>query len=186
MTLKYSILGLLATRPMSGYDLKGTFDQSVSYVWNASGSQIYSALRELGRNGLVQAELVVQESRPNKKIYSVTPAGQAALRDWLKEPVPEKFSKDEFLVKLFFGNEVDDSVAVGHLAQFRAHLQEQAEFLEQMRGRLLSRAGTRNVRARRFRRLSLEIKLASIRCAIAEAERIEQELSAPSMGVSSG
>ena len=79
MALKFGILGLLATRPMSGYDLKGTFDQSVSYVWNASGSQIYSALRELERNGYVQAELVVQESRPNKKIYSITPAGLEAL-----------------------------------------------------------------------------------------------------------
>lgn len=186
MTLKYSILGLLATRPMSGYDLKGTFDQSVSYVWNASGSQIYSALRDLERNGLVQAELIVQESRPNKKIYSVTPPGQQALRDWLKAPVPEKFSKDEFLVKLFFGNEVDDTVALQHLVQFREHLQEQADFLEQVRGRLLVSAGARNARARRFRRLSLEIKLASIRCAIAEAERVEHELSAPPMGVFSG
>lgn len=186
MTLKYSILGLLATRPMSGYDLKGTFDQSVSYVWNASGSQIYSALRDLERNGLVEAEVVVQESRPNKKIYRVTPAGRKELRLWLEKPVPEKFSKDEFLVKLFFGNEVDDSITLEHLTQYQQHLQKQLDFLEQTRERLLMSPSSRSTRVRRFRRLSLELKLASIRCLLTEARRAAQEIDSTATGVNVG
>ncbi|MBA3728896.1 MAG: PadR family transcriptional regulator, partial [Actinobacteria bacterium] len=44
MSLRHALLGLLAERPMSGYDLTKVFDSSLAYVWSAKHSQIYPEL----------------------------------------------------------------------------------------------------------------------------------------------
>jgi DNA-binding PadR family transcriptional regulator len=87
-TLRYIILGLLWARPMSGYDIKLAFDRAIASYWNAGNSQIYTTLKSLSQDGLVEAELVVQTTRPNRKVYRLTPAGQAELDRWLQEQVP--------------------------------------------------------------------------------------------------
>src|SRR5579859_4974404 len=107
-TLRYIILGLLGARPMSGYDIKRAFDRALASYWNAGNSQIYTTLKSLNDAKLVEAELIVQKSRPNRKVYRLTPAGQAELDRWLEEDVPERFSKDDFLTKLFFCGETSD------------------------------------------------------------------------------
>src|SRR6476660_8097504 len=94
-TLRYIILGLLGARPMSGYDIKQAFDRALASYWNAGNSQIYTTLKSLSSADLVEAEVIVQKSRPNRKVYRLTPAGQAELDRWLQEEVPERFSKDD-------------------------------------------------------------------------------------------
>src|SRR5213082_39981 len=96
-TLRYIILGLLGARPMSGYDIKQAFDRALASYWNAGNSQIYTTLKSLSDAKLVEAEVIVQKSRPDRKVYHLTPAGQAELDRWLQEDVPERFSKDDFL-----------------------------------------------------------------------------------------
>ena len=41
------ILGLLAVRPLSGYDIKAIVDRSTRFFWAASYGQIYPELRRL-------------------------------------------------------------------------------------------------------------------------------------------
>src|SRR2546422_4759407 len=101
-TLQYIILGLLGARPMSGYDIKRAFDRALASYWNAGNSQIYTTLKKLSDAGMVKVEVIVQTSRPNRKVYHLTESGQAELDRWLQEEVPERFSKDDFLTKLFF------------------------------------------------------------------------------------
>src|SRR5437879_8325629 len=105
-TLRYIILGLLGARPMSGYDIKQAFDRALASYWNAGNSQIYTTLKSLSQAHLVVSEVIVQTSRPNRKVYRLTAAGRAELDHWLAEEVPERFSKDEFLIKLFFCGEI--------------------------------------------------------------------------------
>ena len=52
----YVILGMLAWRPMSGYDIKATVDRSTRLFWAASYGQIYPELRRLAEAGLVEGE----------------------------------------------------------------------------------------------------------------------------------
>lgn len=40
MSLSYGLLGLLNYFPMSGYDLKKIFDDSINFFWAAQTSQI--------------------------------------------------------------------------------------------------------------------------------------------------
>src|SRR5215471_3899349 len=76
-TLRYIILGLLWGHPMSGYDIKQAFDRALASYWNAGNSQIYTTLKSMSQAGLVQSEVIVQTTRPNRKVYRLTEAGQA-------------------------------------------------------------------------------------------------------------
>ena len=53
MPLSHAILGFLDYQPMSGYDLKKYFDQSVAHFWSATQSHIYKALENLENEGMV-------------------------------------------------------------------------------------------------------------------------------------
>ncbi len=100
----YGILGLLAFwGPLSGYDLKRLFDHTLAPMWGAAQSQIYKELRRMKELGWVDMEREEQESRPDRKIYSITDQGLSALRKWQAQP-PEVFQiRDELLLKVLFG-----------------------------------------------------------------------------------
>jgi PadR family transcriptional regulator, regulatory protein AphA len=102
--ITYSILGLLAFwGPLSGYDLKRLFDHTLATMWGAAQSQIYKELRRMKEVGWVEMEREEQESRPDRKIYSITDQGHTALRKWQALP-PEIFQvRDELLLKVLFG-----------------------------------------------------------------------------------
>jgi DNA-binding PadR family transcriptional regulator len=138
-TLRHIILGLLAAHPMSGYDIKRAFDRSLATYWNAGNSQIYTTLKALAAQGLVSSELIVQENRPNRRLYSLTEAGEMELAAWLREDVPTRFTKDEFLTKLFFCGHSSDEQALRHLethlATLRAQLSDMDWALREFGGR---------------------------------------------------
>ncbi|WP_035992245.1 PadR family transcriptional regulator [Leptolyngbya sp. KIOST-1] len=103
MALSHAILSALTDRPCSGYDLAKQFDGSVGFFWHASHQQIYRELTKLEQQALVTAEAVPQAGKPDKKVYRVTEAGQATLRDWIAQPSKCTPTKDDLLVKLFVG-----------------------------------------------------------------------------------
>jgi PadR family transcriptional regulator AphA len=100
----YTILGLLAFwGPLSGYDVKRLFDHMLSTMWGAAQSQIYKELRRMEELGWVEMKREEQESRPDRKLYSITDQGHVALREWQAQP-PEVFQlRDELLLKMLFG-----------------------------------------------------------------------------------
>jgi DNA-binding PadR family transcriptional regulator len=111
VSLKYAVLGVLSMREMSGYDIKRHFNNAVHFVWNASDSQIYRELRSLERGGLVASRLIQQETKPNKTLYHLTEAGAEELDGWLVSPVEVPYSKEPFLLRLFFLSRVSDEEA---------------------------------------------------------------------------
>lgn len=171
-TLRYIILGLLGTRPMSGYDIKQAFDRALASYWNAGNSQIYTTLKSLNQAGLLEAEVIVQTTRPNRKVYRLTEAGQAELDHWLQVAVPERFSKDEFLTKLFFCGETSDKVALNHLREHRESLRKQLAHMEWARHQYASRP-TRRPRLLEYQMLVREYKEAMLK---ADLEVTEQAI----------
>ena len=111
MSLKYALLGVLSLREMSGYDIKRHFDHAVHFVWNASDSQIYRELRGMERDGLIASRLIQQESKPNKRLYRMTAEGERELDAWLVSPAERPYSKEPFLLRLFFLARVSDNDA---------------------------------------------------------------------------
>jgi PadR family transcriptional regulator, regulatory protein AphA len=99
------VLGLLAYwGPLSGYDIKGLFDHVLATMWGAAHSQIYHELRRMKELGWVAMEREEQESRPDRKVYQITQAGQDALVAWQKQPPVVLQLRDELLLKIIFGS----------------------------------------------------------------------------------
>lgn len=104
MSLNHAILGLLTFEPMSGYTLKTRyFDRSIAHFWPADQAQIYRVLNMLEADGLVSAEIVSSDARPNRRVFTITDQGRAALTDWLAQNQTPPVVKDAFLVQLYFG-----------------------------------------------------------------------------------
>lgn len=101
--LRFALLGLLSRAPMTGYDLERWIRRSIDHFWSAQLSQIYRTLRQLENDGLVTSSLEHQASRPDRRVYALTPAGEKALAAWLTELVTERDPvRVPFLVRFFF------------------------------------------------------------------------------------
>lgn len=132
MSLRHGILGLLSHAPMTGYNLKKLFDQTLNNVWAASLSQIYRELTFLERDGLVASQVQEQEDRPDKKVYTITQDGKQAFQAWLKQ-TPEAFispKRDEFMLRLFFGANMGAAHVKEQLALFVKDRERSGEALE--------------------------------------------------------
>jgi DNA-binding PadR family transcriptional regulator len=101
----YVVLGLVAIRPMAGYELTGYAERSIGNFFPLTRSHIYSELDRLGRLGFLAATEVEQESAPTKRVFEITPAGSDTLRQWLEgTTMQETRSRNLFLVRIFFGD----------------------------------------------------------------------------------
>src|SRR5215469_9181667 len=98
--LREAILAVLAHRPMTGYEIARNFDQVLSHFWRASHQQIYRELARMNRDGYVVFRAVTQPGRPEKKLYSLTKPGRAALRKWVATPTEPPHPRNDLLVKL--------------------------------------------------------------------------------------
>lgn len=184
-TLRYIILGLLWAHPMTGYDIKQAFDRALASYWNAGNSQIYTTLKQLSEARLVESEIVVQTTRPNRKVYRLTSTGQVELERWLQEDVPERFNKDDFLTKLFFCGETSDEITLRHLREHRDSLLQQLAHMEWARQQYASRP-TRRPRLLEYQMLVREYKEATLRAGLEVTERAIARLEAQDTSTPTG
>ncbi|MEX2459003.1 MAG: PadR family transcriptional regulator [Actinomycetota bacterium] len=116
----WAILGLLTFGEQSGYDLKKLVDASVGHFFSPAKSQIYSELRRLVQLRYAREREIAQTDRPDKRNYTITPAGETALRRWLDEsPLEEDSFKSPFLVKVFFGRYMDRDRLIEQVREYR-------------------------------------------------------------------
>lgn len=123
MALDHALLVALSERPGAGLELTRRFEKSIGFFWQATHQQIYRVLARMAETGWVSVELRQESGKPEQKVYAVTPAGQAALREWLAESTPTEAVRSELAVKLR-GASYGDRAAV--LATVRASLADHA------------------------------------------------------------
>ncbi|NJL23328.1 MAG: PadR family transcriptional regulator, partial [Leptolyngbyaceae cyanobacterium SM1_3_5] len=56
----------------------------------------------------IDCTIEIQHNRPNRKIYKITPAGQAELRQWLQQPQALPIVREPFLMQLFLGAQLSN------------------------------------------------------------------------------
>ena len=102
MTVRHAVLGLLAQRPRHGYELRAAFEAVAGGAenWDLKPAQVYTTLARMERSGLVTEQSIEQDGGPEKRIYAVTPEGEAALRAWFAESTLPEHHRDEFYLKL--------------------------------------------------------------------------------------
>lgn len=104
MDVKTLCLGVLTERDLTGYEIKQHFEESFSHFFVAGYGSIYPALADLTRRGLVECTSVLQEKKPDKKVYSLTSTGREALIDELMSTPPRHKVRSEFLVLMVFAH----------------------------------------------------------------------------------
>lgn len=100
MALRNAIMAALLDRDASGYDLAKAFDSSVANFWTASPQQLYRELDRMHTEGLIAAQVVEQQRRPDKRVFSLTEAGRQALSDFTAATARPTAIRDELLVKV--------------------------------------------------------------------------------------
>ena len=125
-TTSYLVLGLLSWgQPMSGYELRKWAQQMRFFYWSPAQSQIYGELNRLAARGWAVAEEVAQAGRPDKRVFAITPAGQAELTRWLaEEPVGPTIIKNGTALKLYFGHATTPETLIRLLTDHLAELEE--------------------------------------------------------------
>ncbi len=118
MSLRYTLLGFINYSPLTGYELKKHMDNSTQFFWHASLSQIYPVLKKLEKDGLIKSKKILQESTPDKKIYSVTKEGRTELLNWLSKSITDlPPQKNPDLLQSFFSGVLNKETILEHLNQ---------------------------------------------------------------------
>ena len=149
------LLGLLHKEPSHGYELKLAIQSMFGELWpEVNIGQIYQTLGRLERAGLVGSATVAQGSRPDKRVYELTPAGRQELQRWIDEPLPAVRVRDTFFSKLLVAwrTRLTDPVVLidqqrrAYLRQLR-ELGGLAETTTSLVGRLAAEAASLHVQA---------------------------------------
>ncbi len=105
MTVRHALLGLLAQRPRHGYELHAAFLALAGgqEIWDLKPAQVYTTLDRLSEAGLVRDIGVEQLRGPEKRIWALTPDGEAALGQWFASSAVPEHQRDESFIKLMLG-----------------------------------------------------------------------------------
>jgi DNA-binding PadR family transcriptional regulator len=114
---------------LTGYDLTKRFDSTIGFFWSAKHSQIYPELATLTKEGLVTFEVVTQTSKPNKKVYTITPAGREALTVWAAEDTEKRSVKDPLLMRVWAVGAVPADRVLPHLKACLEEYERRLAFL---------------------------------------------------------
>ena len=138
-TLGHAILGLLARRPSTGYELARRLDRPVGWFWTARHSQIYPELAKLADAGLVRYVESDGRGPLRNKRYRISAAGTRALRAWVvasHEPQPVRDLETLRLWSLWTVAPAEaigvvERARVGHAEVLAAYETEMAEVVDE-------------------------------------------------------
>ena len=111
----YAVLGLLAIKPWSTYELAKQMDRTLNRFWPRARSKLYEEPKKLVGEGLAEATASSYGRRP-RTVYAITPAGRRALAGWLAADSTEPVLESEHVLKVFFAEAgtTDDLLATLH------------------------------------------------------------------------
>ena len=99
-TTAFAILGQLALAPRTTYALAKQMRANLHFFWPRAESRIYEGIRRLVDDELVH-ETRIPFGRRSRGRYELTPAGRAALADWLATPVSGSTLEHEAILRVF-------------------------------------------------------------------------------------
>lgn len=124
-TTSFTILGLLALRDWSGYQLTKQIRRGLGQLWPRAARQLYNDPKRLVDAGYVTARHEMVGRRP-RTVYSITRSGRAALKRWLAIGSQPPTLEFEGMVRVLMADE-------GTLEQLHDTLRTMAEQAETTR-----------------------------------------------------
>jgi PadR family transcriptional regulator, regulatory protein AphA len=119
-TTSYAILGLLAIKPWSTYELAKHMQRDLRFMWPRAESNLYAEPKKLIAHGFASASSEPR-GRRRRTVYSITAAGREALAAWIELPAAESRWESEAIVKLLFATSGSPEHLLEHLRRFREH-----------------------------------------------------------------
>src|SRR5574340_420096 len=143
----YALLGLLSIEPMSGYDIRQNFQESLNFFWNESYGQIYPALKRLLAQGCIAPVAGGPSGRRKRRVYTITSKGRTHLRRWLAQAPRQQPIRDELLLKIFLGRSAPPGACAEHVRRLRREQQELLARYQEIKKRVaMERAGHPHLR----------------------------------------
>jgi DNA-binding PadR family transcriptional regulator len=124
-TTSYAILGLLAVKPWTTYELAQQMERALGRFWPRARSKLYEEPKKLVALGLAKASAETVGKRP-RTVYSITPKGRRALAAWVPTPGDGPALEFDLLVRVFFAEHGTKSDLLATLDRVRAWTEEQA------------------------------------------------------------
>lgn len=141
MSVRHTLLGLLAKEPRYGYELRASFMALAGgqEAWEVKPAQIYTTLNRMVESGLVSKNSLEGESADEKVKFTLTPAGQAELDKWLGEGSLSDPQQDAFFLKLMLSLELPSIDAARLIQTQRSALYQELHRITTLRATLDSR-----------------------------------------------
>lgn len=120
-TTSHALLGLLALRPWTTYELTKQVQRGLGWFWPRAERKLYDEPKKLVAAGLATAAEEHTGRRP-RTVYAITAAGRRALAGWLSTPPAPPSLEFEAMVKVFFA----DAGTLEQLRDTLDHVEEAA------------------------------------------------------------
>jgi len=114
----YAILGLLAVKPWTTYELAQQMDRALGRFWPRAESKLYEEPKKLLAHGLAHASSETVGKR-RRTVYTITAKGRRALADWVPTPGEGPVLEFEQLIKVFFAEHATKADLLTTLAGVR-------------------------------------------------------------------
>jgi len=121
----YAILGLLAVRPWSTYELAQQMERALGRFWPRARSKLYEEPKKLVAHGLARASTETVGKRP-RTTYSITAKGRRAMAHWVPTPGAGPQVEFESMIKVFFAEHGSKADLVATLLRTRDWARDQA------------------------------------------------------------
>lgn len=132
------ILGLLSKKDLTVYDIKVAMDKSISQFYSSSFGSINPTVKKLEQKSLIQCSEEIVGSRL-KKVYHITSKGRTEYDRWLSSPIQQGRIKDEFLVRVFFLGDSNQTERKQLLSEYLDELENSKQELELMTAEINNR-----------------------------------------------
>lgn len=128
---EFALLGLLAERPRTGYDIKKEVEERLAHFWSESYGHIYPMLARLRKRRLITMRAAGRRDGRQRNVYTITASGRRTLVAWFANPPAPPRPRNELLLRLMLGRFAPPGVLLRDVAAYRAGI---AGGLGQLRG----------------------------------------------------
>ncbi|NWJ47260.1 MAG: PadR family transcriptional regulator [Chloroflexi bacterium] len=120
------LLGILKAQSQHGYQINEFIEKNLSRVTNMKKATAYATLDRLSKAGYVTVTFEQEGNRPQRKVYSITPAGE----DYFLEQLRENLSSAEQMtftgdIGLMFLDNLPRQEVAEHLKRRLAEVEKQ-------------------------------------------------------------
>lgn len=131
MSVRQSLLSILAQGPCYGYQLRTEFDRRIGSLWPLNVGQIYNTLERLERDSLVARGAADSQGHV---YWQITDAGRVEAARWMSSPVERgQAARDELAIKVAIAATLPGSDAAAVIAAQRDASRRHLESLQELR-----------------------------------------------------